>query len=355
MKNLRELVSKYSLEEKISLVLLLSGIFMSSFGFITNLIFEVPFVHNWPNLFITLYLVSVLYFFNDNIFIISRYTILIIGFLYFPHLFIISNGHLGAGPIYFIMIIVYIAFYLRGKSLVTVLTSLMTVYLSLIIVSYTHPEFVLPYPDNLTRIIDISIAFTSVSIVVSIIGSVVFTEYKKERETIKSLMLELQTQNNILEETSITDSLTKIRTRKFFLEQLEHKLLKGMKIFVLMLDIDHFKKVNDAHGHLFGDEVLTTIAETLLKSTRNDDTVARYGGEEFSIIIDCADCEMVTDIAERIRENVEQLVFKNNIFVTISIGITEYREGDTCFNILKRADDNLYLAKKQGRNRVIYK
>ncbi len=355
MKKFIKSVQEYSLEEKISLVLLLSGLLMSSFGFITNLAFNMPFTQNWPNLVNAIYLVSILYFFGDNIFQISKITILIIGFVYFPYLFVMSNGHLGAGPIYFLMIIVYIAFFHRGKSLLFTLFGLLTLYLSLIILSYLHPELVVPYTDDLTRLIDIIIAFTSVSIVVSVIGYVVFTEYSREKEIIQNLMSEVQLKNVILEETSITDSLTKTRSRKFFMETLNQKFDMEKKVFVLMLDIDHFKQVNDTYGHLFGDEVLKEIAETLIKSTRNEDIVARYGGEEFSILIDCEQCESVSDIAERIRINVQELSFDNNISVTISIGVTKSQQDDTSYEILKRADDNLYLAKQQGRNKVIYK
>jgi diguanylate cyclase (GGDEF)-like protein len=351
MKKFLKIVSTYSLEEKISLVLLISGLTMSAFGFVTNVLFNMPFSQNWPNLLNVVYLLIVLVFFNQRIFEVSRITILLIGFFYFPYLFDMSNGHIGAGPIYFLMIIVYIAFFLRGKSLVFVLLILLSFYSSLIIMSFNNPDLVVPYPDEMTRLIDITIAFVTVGIVVSIIGYLVFTEYNKEKEIIEELMTELKQQNVELELTSITDPLTKVFNRRYFMDALEKRINKSISFFVLMLDIDHFKNVNDEHGHIYGDEVLVLVADTIKQNTRSNDIVARYGGEEFSIIIQKEADTSGVEIAERIRKGIEQREMKYD-GVTISIGVVEHND-ETSLEILKKADDCLYLAKEQGRNKVI--
>jgi diguanylate cyclase (GGDEF)-like protein len=120
----------------------------------------------------------------------------------------------------------------------------------------------------------------------------------------------------------------------------------------VLLDIDHFKKVNDTYGHDTGDFVLRKITELIRENARISDILARYGGEEFVIILPETDVEGASKQIERMREIIEKTPFDGVGNITISAGITSYKGGDSCQSMITRADKALYLAKEEGRNRV---
>jgi two-component system cell cycle response regulator len=125
-----------------------------------------------------------------------------------------------------------------------------------------------------------------------------------------------------------------------------------------MIDIDHFKPINDTYGHDAGDEVLRQFAARVQSSVRGIDLACRYGGEEFVVVMPDADMSIARAVGERLRRNIAAepfLVSKgaNKLDVTISVGIAMRREGDAADTVLKRADEALYQAKRDGRNRVV--
>jgi len=170
----------------------------------------------------------------------------------------------------------------------------------------------------------------------------------------------LQKQNKLLETLSITDSLTGLYNRKklddILADQLARFKRNQRSFAVLLLDIDHFKRLNDTYGHLAGDQVLTSVARTFSSSIRNIDFAARYGGEEFVIVLPETAISAAREMAERIRQQVRGASYQFNdqsIAVTLSIGVADSRSGDeTADAVLARADNMLYEAKRTGRNRV---
>ncbi|HEB62441.1 MAG TPA: diguanylate cyclase, partial [Bacteroidetes bacterium] len=159
-----------------------------------------------------------------------------------------------------------------------------------------------------------------------------------------------------LQKIAYIDQLTKLFNRLKIDEMLErcYNSYKRYKrdFTVILIDIDDFKQVNDTCGHLVGDEVLKSISLILNKNTRNIDFIGRWGGEEFIIISKETDIDGAYIIAEKIRKAVESFVFKVNLRQTISIGISQYKKEDTIDSLIKRADDALYKAKENGKNRV---
>jgi len=130
---------------------------------------------------------------------------------------------------------------------------------------------------------------------------------------------------------------------------------------VLLFDLDHFKTVNDRFGHLVGDQILTDFASRVKHELRGMDTVnttehkksfGRYGGEEFLAILPCTDAAGAEYCAERIRALIARHEFRDQYNVTVSVGVAEYNLGETVPQLLTRADDALYQAKREGRNRV---
>ncbi len=176
------------------------------------------------------------------------------------------------------------------------------------------------------------------------------------------MVVELQQTHTKLEELATTDALTSLSNRK----QIINKLLNQFEYYrryrtefsVLMIDVDHFKKINDTHGHLAGDAVLKQMAAIFLQSLRNVDSAGRYGGEEFLVIVAESAGEKAKQAAERIRRAVHNHTFtyeKSSMKVTISIGITKISEQDENeHSLISRADQALYQAKRNGRNQVAY-
>jgi len=165
--------------------------------------------------------------------------------------------------------------------------------------------------------------------------------------------------NDRLFSLAMRDGLTSLYNRHFLFDEARRLLSKAKRnredMSVIMLDIDHFKLINDQHGHQVGDDVLKAIANELKISTRNEDIAARYGGEEFVIVLTNCDVNMAKEKAENIRVAIERLE-PNGFKVTSSFGIVELNTKHKNFDdILKDADDALYEAKDGGRNRVVVK
>ena len=158
------------------------------------------------------------------------------------------------------------------------------------------------------------------------------------------------------------DELTGLYNRRYFSEILHTQIsisnASDTPLGLLMLDIDYFKPVNDSYGHLAGDEVLKSFKHIHEHCLRKCDFIARYGGEEFIILLPGADKTTLLDIGERIRNFVENMIFDNiteGFHVTVSIGATHYANREKSADMIKRTDNNLYKAKRSGRNQLIYK
>lgn len=159
---------------------------------------------------------------------------------------------------------------------------------------------------------------------------------------------------------AMTDPLTKALNRRAFYRFAEREVLRasrhGKPVSALLFDIDHFKKVNDEHGHSVGDEVLTRLVECITRAVRDEDLLGRIGGEEFALLLPETDMVRATILANRLRDSVSELSFagkRGSFRITISIGISEPGFADLdILPALERADTALYRAKQNGRNRV---
>ncbi|QDS99968.1 GGDEF domain-containing protein [Adhaeretor mobilis] len=177
---------------------------------------------------------------------------------------------------------------------------------------------------------------------------------EEAEQKIKNQAEELRTQ----ETEARTDSLTKLANRRAFDHSLEHNLEKFCKervpFAMILLDVDHFKKFNDTHGHQAGDEVLRVVGRTLNDVVKKTDLPCRYGGEEFAIVLPSTNAQQGRVAAERVRKAIEAATVPfegKNLKVTASVGLTEVARGDQTDQIIRRADDAVYAAKDNGRNR----
>jgi diguanylate cyclase (GGDEF)-like protein len=167
---------------------------------------------------------------------------------------------------------------------------------------------------------------------------------------------EIRLQNEELQVLAQRDPLTGVSNRRFFLESFGEQFLSavqgGEEVCCVMADIDHFKKINDAHGHLAGDEVIRRVADVLKSEVRSPDAICRFGGEEFCIVLRDLAIDKATLIADRLRRRVAAPAFAR-VPVTVSFGVTSSVFGARSWQeLVKQADDALYASKDSGRNRL---
>ena len=181
-------------------------------------------------------------------------------------------------------------------------------------------------------------------------------DVSSEQETVsrlRRLHADLVAANEELAELSVTDALTGLNNRRAFDERLSHQLQTASHSAFILMDLDHFKTLNDTYGHLFGDSVLKATAQLLKSACRGLDCIARFGGEEFAILLMDADEGKAMEIADRLRQTVEQHPWAKRM-VTASFGVTLCTHGKGAAQTIAEADQALYQAKASGRNRVCF-
>jgi diguanylate cyclase len=174
----------------------------------------------------------------------------------------------------------------------------------------------------------------------------------------------LQSRLEKVSEEALTDALTGLVNRKGLSKSIDAALLYSEEVksypSLLMVDIDHFKKINDTYGHLLGDRVIKVVGETLKRQIKGKDTAARYGGEEFSVLLPETELRDAVKLADKIRSCVENTRIKRVSDqqeigrVTISIGVARYQPKEPIADFFERADSALYRSKNEGRNRVTF-
>ena len=161
---------------------------------------------------------------------------------------------------------------------------------------------------------------------------------------------------------TILDGLTSVHNKRYFLEFAERELARAVRhkqpLTLVMFDIDHFKQINDTKGHLCGDAVLRSLADRLRPRIRREDLLARYGGEEFAVLLTVTDLQGGLRFAEDLRRRIGDQPFEwegESFQVTASLGAScvQGDEQPTVTELIRRADEKLYLAKNAGRNRVM--
>jgi diguanylate cyclase len=183
---------------------------------------------------------------------------------------------------------------------------------------------------------------------------------KRMQQELQAAEQRLQEQARVLESRmaeALTDALTKLANRRAFDEEMTRRQSEfqrhGRNVCVIMLDIDHFKRVNDTHGHRAGDEVLRGVARMLRRTFRDMDIPCRYGGEEFAVILPGTTLKEACIAAERARQSIAKEVFYfegTGLHVATSVGLAELLPGESVDTVVQRADEALYASKEAGRN-----
>lgn len=181
----------------------------------------------------------------------------------------------------------------------------------------------------------------------------------REQGQLRAMTESLSVKSQNLQQAALTDGLTGMQNRRYFDDALKEYLDEFRKIEkpvgLMIIDLDHFKSVNDTHGHDVGDEVLKNVAKCLKDMTRYHDVVARLGGEEFAVVTPNMDMDSLAKLAERIRKSIAGMIVESanvRLKVTASLGLAVWDRKETQEQFVRRADMQLYQAKRSGRNRV---
>lgn len=216
------------------------------------------------------------------------------------------------------------------------------------------PEEIRQKPRAFSELAQFIIKITSLDMSLAI-----ETYHSSEVHDLEDSIVMFRAESEALRRDLRFDTVTRVHSRAFVVqalaEKLQHAQENGTPLCTVMADLDHFKDINDTHGHPVGDQVLHDVATRMVTGARSSDIVGRYGGEEFLIIFESATLDVARDLAERIRVRVLADPFiedSEQLFVTVSLGVAQARADDDAESLIRRADQAMYEAKAAGRNRV---
>lgn len=268
------------------------------------------------------------------------------------------GGSTGPVPLTYIMNMVLINSFFRSWRLNTYMALAVLFGTGLSIAEKIYPDKVSQLPGSLPQILQSSLGQGLIFLFSFLAIRLVFRSYDEEREKVRIANIELEKRNRELQEMALKDRMTGLYNHQHCLEVLTQECLRSKRhdwpLSLIMMDIDHFKAINDTYGHLAGDAVLVKTAEILRRCTRNVDFLGRYGGEEFLILLPQTPLMGAVDVAERIRREFHRHQFsENGLKVSVSLGVAEY-QGEDPEKFLDRADRELYRAKQEGRDRTCW-
>jgi len=378
--------SNFPLQYRFFHVIALIGFFMSFSASIINYLLDlgiftviIPFVCGIISIY--LYYLSM----YKKKYTLSVYLALImLTFIFFPAMWVINGGTFGSIPYYLIVYSAFIAVLLKGFKRVLAIILFLGTIMALFIFEYKFPWFVHGYDSILSRYLDVFFGFIIAVIFNAVTMAAVINGYNMEHERVILYLNEVEKQrkeieqkNYLLEknneelkeakqkteqlnlklrEISVIDSLTGTYNRRYLLKCL-NSLRKtaekyGQTFSVILLDIDHFKAINDTFGHVAGDKVLKKVCRTIKNNIRETDIFGRLGGEEFMVILPETHKEQAFVVAERIRQDIPNITWAGqDMKITVSGGVYQYNN-EKLIELLKKVDNFLYQAKNSGRNRI---
>ena len=363
MKNIYNSIEKFynnmafaelSLEWMTFFSLAVAGIFMAAVGIIGNLSLGLgPITIIIPSINIVLDTCCIFYSIKTREWFVPSVIAVFYGiFVLFPFLWFSTGGATGSTMPFIIMAGLAIAIMYKGKlrNFLLIMTPLLFAFF--IFLEWYNPDIYIPYPSRDAHYIDLMIGLVISFTVTEALAVVVLSRYHKARLDAEALAKKLG-------ELSITDPLTGIYNRRMLTSCLDEEMRKcydeGAPMTICLMDIDHFKKINDVHGHLCGDEVLIQLSQFLKKSMGESNISGRYGGEEFLVIFKNKTMSESLETVENFHKAIQEREWGPVNRVTISCGLCEYVNGISYSDFVRAADKRLYEAKETGRNKIVYK
>ncbi|MFM2483822.1 GGDEF domain-containing protein [Celerinatantimonas yamalensis] len=331
-------------------LLLLTCVFLAISATFNFAYLDIPFIYNWILLANSLMQIVLWYFSRykqqfKRMAIIYVFNIL---FVSLPLNWFMDAGSYGPTLAFTYIAVIYctVVLYEINYFRLPIVFMMVAQPLVLIQIEHIHPSWILTYTQPEQRYEDIMICnLISLMLMIAMMG--VYS---------RKLNHEINRANQYarrLKQISETDSLTQLKNRSFILDIFRKIFTTSYHLHVLVVDIDHFKHINDSYGHSSGDQVLVQVAACMQKYCHQHGALlSRYGGEEFIIIAFFQTFAQTVDLADHLRRQVATLSFSHCENVTISIGVAQREKHDSHHQLIKRADQALYQAKRHGRNRV---
>ena len=346
--------AEFSLEQTIFFLIAIAGIFMCIVGAITNIplglgIITVitPIVNIILSVCCIIYSVKTNKWFIPAIIVVS-YALIVL----YPVLWFSSGGATGSTMPYLIMSGFIGVILLQGKLRYFFLVAIPLVFSLFIYFEMHYPNITIPYSSRESHYIDLIVGFSISFIVTALLAIIVLSRYHKAKLETDDLVKKLG-------DISMTDPLTGIYNRRMLSFCLDTEMRKSyedsMPLTICLIDIDHFKQVNDTYGHLIGDDVLTELAHIIDGFMSENDILGRFGGEEFLIIFKNQTIREALKTVQSFHKTIQAREWETVNRITISCGISEYKKGISYSDFIGDADKRLYKAKETGRNKIVYR
>lgn len=354
-KTIQQIISQeLPLDHTVFLFTASAGIFLGIFGIGYNIsmglgIFMVPvFV-----LYLVLNISGVIYsilkkrWYGPALFVIGGSVFFLIPFLWFT-----VGGATGSTAAFVLTGGLCIAFTFKGKVRNGMLIADVIMVVAFIILEYHYPDIYIPYPDRTSHYSDLAFGLAMSLAANSGLAYLVVSQYVKVRDEKTRLV-------HRLEHLSMTDHLTGLYNRRFLSASIDEEMRRafdtGSQLTFCILDIDHFKEINDTYGHEYGDNVLKNIASIMKASLTEKEIFGRYGGEEFVVLLPGKTAKAALPVIQALCDRVRTHEWSHGKPVTLSAGLSSYVKGISYSDFIEAADKNLYRAKREGRDRAIYR
>ena len=330
-----------------------AGIALSAFGAISNFIMGlhaiavlIPFINLVVDISCVVYSIKTQRWRGAAVLIF-----LFASFVLFPFLWFTTGGTMSSSLPLIIGLGVVLAIVFDGKLRIFFFFFTLLLYSAFIVIEMYHPNNFVPYPSREAWYMDVLFGFVLSFLASGGLAFFTLHRYNVAKNETEALLQQLET-------ISITDPLTGVFNRRHLMACLDEEMRRafdnGTPLALCIVDIDHFKHVNDVYGHLCGDEVLKKIAETILRCLGESEIFGRYGGEEFIILFSDFNLSAALQTIQKFNEALQHADWSHGEPITVSCGIGVYKKGLSYSKFLENADANLYEAKKNGRNRVKY-
>ncbi len=272
-------------------------------------------------------------------------------FVLFPFLWLFSGGATGSTLPLVVFCAMGIVVMFPGKYRGVLLIITLMLFLMLIWIELYWPDIVVPYPNRQVWYIDLMVGLVFSYCATAALAYFVILRYQKAK-------LEADRLVRRLEEMSLTDALTGAFNRRYLTACIDEEMRKaydsGRLLTVCLIDIDFFKRINDSFGHLYGDEVLIKLSGIIAGQLDGTEVFGRYGGEEFIILFKNCGLRQALSRIENVMNAIRNTQWDHGETITVSCGVGSYVKGISYSKFIERADVNLYRAKANGRNCVIY-
>ena len=331
-----------------------AGIVLSAFGTISNLMMDLHIISVFiPLINLIVDIACIIYSIKTKKWRGAAFFVfLFASFVLFPFLWFTTGGTMSSSLPLIIGLGVVLAIIFKGKTRVLFFFATLVLYSAFIMFELYIPNNFIPYPNREAWYTDVLCGFVMSYLASGGLAFFTISRYNSARKKSEALVKQLET-------ISVTDPLTGVFNRRHLMLRIDDEMRKaydnGNPLTLCIIDIDHFKRVNDTFGHIYGDEVLTVTASTIASCLSENEFLGRYGGEEFIVVFSGSDLHRSLRTIDRIFEALGDVKWKQGDAITVSVGMSVYTKGVSYSNFLGSADENLYKAKDSGRNRVEYK